>query len=204
MSAGHIGSLRWVLLLAFLSGVLACESPSAFARETHDGVQKQVEHPPESTVPLDNATATVAFSPDGECQALIVSAISGASRQIMVQAYGFTNKEILNALSNAHRRGVDVRIILDKSNETAQYSGATYVSNAGIPVWIDDKVAIAHNKVMIVDGTNIITGSFNFTASAQKRNAENVLYLQNVPQLAATYLADWNWRKGLSHPYQRR
>jgi phosphatidylserine/phosphatidylglycerophosphate/cardiolipin synthase-like enzyme len=54
-------------------------------------------------------------------------------------------------------------VILDKSQWTEKYSGATYLANHKIPVLIDDKHAIAHNKVMIIDDNTVITGSFNFT-----------------------------------------
>jgi phosphatidylserine/phosphatidylglycerophosphate/cardiolipin synthase-like enzyme len=82
---------------------------------------------------------------------------------------------ILSALKAAHARGVDVEVIVDKtsarqSKSGSRYSATTYLTNAGIPVWVDAKVAIAHNKVMVVDGAVVITGSFNFTAAAQKSN----------------------------------
>lgn len=80
-------------------------------------------------------------------------------------------------LADAKGRSVDVKVILDKANDKGKYSGATYVTNAGIPVWIDYKPAIAHNKVMVIDGTDVFTGSFNFTAAVRGHNAENVLLL---------------------------
>ena len=164
----------------------------------------QQGRPHETTVNLNGANATVAFSPDGQGQALIVHAIQEARHEILVQAYGFTNKAILKALVEAHKRGVTVKVILDKSNQSRRYSGATYVSNAGIPVWIDYRPAIAHNKVMIMDQRNVITGSFNFTKSAQTRNAENVLYIQNALSLAAAYVKNWEWRLSLSRVYVRK
>jgi hypothetical protein len=71
--------------------------------------------------------------------------------------------------------------VLDKSNETGKHSGATYLVNKGVPVWIDSKHAIAHNKVMIIDGANVITGSFNFTKAAEKSNAENLVIIAGRP-----------------------
>lgn len=211
----HARAIWRAIQVVLICLALSCGGQTSFARQHHRTlkqknsrvyreVREQLGHPTETTVPLDDATATVAFSPKGEGEALVVHAIRDARKEILVQAYGFTNKTILKALADARRRGIQVKVLLDKSNETARYSGATYVSNAGIPLWIDDTVAIAHNKVMIIDERNVITGSFNFTASAQRRNAENVLYLQNVPRLAAVYVADWNWRRGLSHPYERK
>jgi phosphatidylserine/phosphatidylglycerophosphate/cardiolipin synthase-like enzyme len=188
------------LLISVLCLSLAGLVAPAYAYRSND----QLGRPHETTVNLSGAKATVAFSPRGQGQALIVHAIDEAKHVILVQAYGFTNKAILKALVEAHKRGVVVKAILDKSNQSRRYSGATYVSNAGIPVWIDYRPAIAHNKVMIIDGRNVITGSFNFTKSAQTRNAENVLVIQNASGLAAVYMKDWEWRQKLSRVYVRK
>ena len=148
----------------------------------------------------------VCFTPGGKCTDLLVSEIDGAQHSILVQAYSFTSVPILSALKAAHARGVDVEVIVDKtsarqSKSGSRYSAATYLSNAGIPVWVDTKVAIAHNKVMIIDGETVITGSFNFTAAAQNHNAENLLVLDD-PALAAQYKANWERRRAVSMPYQ--
>ncbi len=154
-----------------------------------------------SRLTLNNVQAKVAFSPDGGGEQIIVEAINNARHQILVQAYGFSNETILVALAQAKQRGIDVRVILDKSNDRGKYSGASYVANAGIPVWIDFKPSIAHNKIMIIDSKEVITGSFNFTASAQHHNAENLLILDNAPELSAVYAKNWQWRFGESRQY---
>ena len=95
-------------------------------------------------------------------------------------------------------RGVNVRAIWDnKENDTGQYSGATYLLNHQVPTWTDGKHPIAHNKIMIVDGQTIITGSFNFTQQAEISNAENMLIITGKPKLAAAYEA--NFMAHLSH-----
>jgi phosphatidylserine/phosphatidylglycerophosphate/cardiolipin synthase-like enzyme len=109
------------------------------------------------------------------------------------------------ALKASQGRGVDVRVLLDKSSARvsksgSRYSAATYLTNAGIPVWVDVKPAIAHNKVMVIDGLRVITGSFNFTASAQSRNAENLLVIED-PVLAAAYRGNWERRRAVSVVY---
>jgi phosphatidylserine/phosphatidylglycerophosphate/cardiolipin synthase-like enzyme len=68
-----------------------------------------------------------------------------------------------------------VQVILDKSQRTEQYSSADFLPNQGVPTTVDANHAISHNKVMVIDGETVITGSFNFTKAAQERNAENVL-----------------------------
>ncbi len=146
--------------------------------------------------------AIVAFSPNGEATDVIVDAIRKARRQILVQAYSFSSKPILAALAQAKDRGVDVEVIADKSNDRGKYSGATYMKNHGVPVWIDDSVHIAHNKVMIFDGRSVLTGSFNFSAAAQKSNAENILLVEDSPELAEIYARDWKWRQSLSRKFE--
>ena len=148
-----------------------------------------------------NSNVVVAFSPNGDATKVVVDAIEQARSQILVQAYSFTSKPILSALAEAKNRGVDVRVIADKTNDKGKYSGATYMVNHGVPVWIDDSVNIAHNKVMIFDGRSVLTGSFNFSAAAQKDNAENVLLIKDSPDLAAQYIRNWRWRLGYSHQY---
>lgn len=141
-------------------------------------------------VELNCTDSYVAFSPRGEGQSLIVDRIGLAKKEILVQAYGFTNQRITEALIKAKQRGVDVQVLVDKSNETAKFSKVKDLLKAGITVLVDSKPAIAHNKVMIFDESAVITGSFNFTSAAQNKNAENVLLLENQ-ELAKVYKDYW-------------
>ena len=68
--------------------------------------------------------------------------------------FSFTSAPIAKALVDAHKRGVEVQVILDKSQRTEKYSSADFVQHAGIPIWIDAKHAIAHNKIMVIDGAD--------------------------------------------------
>ena len=126
-----------------------------------------------------------------------------AKSEILIQAYSFTSAPIAKALIDAHKRGIKIEAILDKSNVTANYSSATYISNNGIPVYIDAAHAIAHNKIMIIDRETVITGSFNFTKAAEEKNAENLLIIKSK-ELAKTYLENWIKHKGHSYEYKRR
>jgi phosphatidylserine/phosphatidylglycerophosphate/cardiolipin synthase-like enzyme len=144
--------------------------------------------------------AELCFTPGGDCTGMLVQAIGQAQKTIYVQAYSFTSAPIAKALADAERRGVHVEAILDKSQQTARYSGATYLAHAGIPVYIDAKHAIAHNKVMILDGSRVVTGSFNFTKAAQEKNAENLIIIDDAG-LAAKYMRNWQEHRGHSEPY---
>ena len=115
--------------------------------------------------------------PNGGCTDAIVRELDKAQSTVLVQAYSFTSYKIAKALLDAHKRGVKVEVILDKSQKSDQYSSADFLANSGMSVKIDSQHAIAHNKVMIIDGETVITGSFNFTKAAEENNAENLLVI---------------------------
>ena len=144
----------------------------------------------------------VYFSPNGEATKAIVKQLNTAQNTIFVQAYYLSSEPIARALLNAHKRRVKVEVILDKSQRTQKYSSATFLYNAGIPIHIDAKHAIAHNKVMIIDAETLITGSFNFTQKAQEKNAENLLVLRDR-KLALLYMKNWQEHAGHSELYIR-
>jgi phosphatidylserine/phosphatidylglycerophosphate/cardiolipin synthase-like enzyme len=150
-----------------------------------------------------SAETTVYFSPNGGATEAIVRELGSAQHSIMVQAYSFTSAPIAKALLDAHKRGVKILAALDKSNQTDKYSAATFLENAGIPVLIDAEHAIAHNKVIVIDDSTMLTGSFNFSKAAEEKNAENLLVLKKAPALAHAYMANINVHAAHSHPYQR-
>ena len=130
--------------------------------------------------------------------------MSAATTQVLVQTYSFTSAPIAKALVDAHKRGVQVVVVLDKSNETEKYSAATFLVHAGIQTLIDDQHAIAHNKVMVIDSATILTGSFNFTKAAEEKNAENLLVIKDAPDLVHAYAVNVQAHAAHSHPYTRR
>lgn len=152
---------------------------------------------------LNNTPTQVCFSPDGQCTESIVREISNAKSEILVQAYSFTSKEIASAIVRAHKRGIHVEIILDKSNRSKKYSAGDFTAHMGIPTYIDAAHAIAHNKIMIIDRETVITGSFNFTKAAEEKNAENLLIIKNK-ELAKIYLDNWERHKEHSEKYEGR
>jgi len=158
---------------------------------------------PASEVNLRNTPVQLYFSPRGECTRAITKEISAARSEILVQAYSFTSAPIAKSLLDAHKRGIKVTAILDKSQRKEKYTSATFLSNSGIRVLIDSAHAIAHNKIIIIDKETVITGSFNFTKAAEEKNAENLLIIRSR-ELAAKYIANWNEHRMHSEPYERR
>ena len=166
----------WFGLLLLLAG---CEPPDSIPR----GVQ-------------------VYFSPHGGTTDAVVGVLGQATNTVLVQAYSFTSAPIARALVDAKRRGLDVRVILDKSQRTEKYSEADFLQHEGIPTQIDAEHAIAHNKIMVIDSYLVLTGSFNFTKAAEENNAENLLVL-NDPALAKRYIDNWYVHERHCDPYNR-
>ncbi|WP_341757115.1 MULTISPECIES: phospholipase D family protein [unclassified Candidatus Tisiphia] len=136
----------------------------------------------------------VCFTPPSGCGSLIAQEISKAKDSIYIQAFGLTSQKIVDQLIKAKQNGVEIRVLLDRSNLHDRYSKMHELKRAGIDVSIDKVPGIAHNKIMIIDKSKVITGSFNFTNAADNRNAENVLLIENS-DIAETYLQSWLSRK---------
>ena len=139
-----------------------------------------------------NPSYSVCFTPPHkQCGHFISNHINQAKESIYVQAYGFTHTEIIDSLIEATKRGVKVEIILDSSNFSAKKLVLIEeLKKLGIKIHKAKVSGIAHNKIMIIDKKKVITGSFNFTESADKRNAENVLVIINK-RLANKYLENY-------------
>ena len=153
-----------------------------------------------TTIPnntITNSKWYVGFSPNGKCTEYVSNLILSAKKSVRMLAYSFTSEEISKALVDAGKKGIDVQIVLDRSDLTGKGSKIQYVYDSGVvKVYIDSKHAIAHNKVIIVDSNITELGSFNYTESAQKSNAENCIFLENT-DIAKEY--ETNWQLHMSH-----
>lgn len=163
-------------------------------------------HTPSGLAEEFQATGTidVYFSPDGGATSAIVKEINNAGSEILIQAYSFTSKPIAKALLDANKRKIRIEVVLDKSQLTEKYSSADFVAHAGIPTYIDAKHVIAHNKIMIIDRSTLITGSFNFTNAAEGKNAENMLIIKGNKPLVDRYMKNFYDHMGHSEMYVGR
>lgn len=179
---------------------LAALSASAFAFDP-----PYITHSP--PVLAASGTVQIAFSPEDDAGEIVVQAIRGAKKQVLVQAFSFTHRKIAEALIEAKRQGVDVQFIADKEQIQRMERGLVpQIAAGGVPTFIDDTHDSAHNKIMIMDaGTPqaaVITGSFNFTHAAQHKNAENLLLFRGNPQLTQAYLGNWQRHRAHSRPFE--
>ncbi|MCR3754806.1 MAG: hypothetical protein DMNBKLKJ_00253 [Candidatus Westeberhardia cardiocondylae] len=145
----------------------------------------------------NNKKIIVGFSPGNSAKEIILHAIKDAKFSIDIAAYSFTSKPITLALIDAKNRGVKIRIVADKKSNTNKYTAITYLNNHEIPIKLNDKYSIMHNKFMIFDNVSLQTGSFNYTKNAVSRNAENIIYLINYSNVVNKYIYEFNrlWRE---------
>jgi phosphatidylserine/phosphatidylglycerophosphate/cardiolipin synthase-like enzyme len=147
-----------------------------------------------------------AFTPGDRIDNLIIAAIAGAKREVLVNAYSFTQRSIARALVAARKRGVSVQVIADSQQAaTLPQNVLTELAKGGVDVWLDANYQAAHNKVIVVDAdtasATTITGSYNFTVAAQWHNAENVLILRDNRDVARAYRDNWLRLKAHATPW---
>jgi phosphatidylserine/phosphatidylglycerophosphate/cardiolipin synthase-like enzyme len=174
-------AFRWSAAgLALVLAVIGCDKPSA--------------DPKPAAVEDDVA---VYFSPETNCENLIANLVKRSGKSVWVQAYSFRSEVVAKALVSAKKRGVDVKVILD-SDKAEDKSKAKFLSHRGIATYIDDKHTKAHNKIILIDGETIITGSYNLTPEEeQDPKADNVLVITNHPKLMDKYSS--NFKEHLEH-----
>lgn len=149
----------------------------------------------------------VFFSPNGGARDAVLKELAHAKKEIDIAMYILTDRELSNALISAKGRGVNVRVILDgKSAEEIGYSKHHFLSERKIDVKLDnthksygDKYeGIMHNKFAIIDNEILITGSYNWTHSAEKLNDENLLIIKDAKEITGKFSDKFKelWNRG--------
>lgn len=130
----------------------------------------------------------VYFSPKGGCADAVLYWIGRANRSIHVLMFIFSLDSIADALISAHKRGVEIKVVFEKSQSYSQYAT---LKSAGIEVGNDTNwEGIMHNKIAIIDGSIVMTGSFNWTPTADRNNNENLIVLRSQ-QIASIYESEF-------------
>ena len=153
------------------------------------------------------ATVAVAFSPRDDVAGLIVRKIAQAKESVQMQAYLFTDRRIANALLAARKRGLEVEVIGDAAqNGNGGLPHLKALDRAGARVFLNSAYAAAHDKIVILDGAGsgaaVITGSYNFTAAAQAKNAENVVVISGNRALTDRFVANFAFHRNQSQPWR--
>ncbi|MGB9589462.1 MAG: phospholipase D-like domain-containing protein [Candidatus Hydrothermia bacterium] len=138
------------------------------------------------------------FAPEDGVSWHIISEISTAKKEIRFMVYSFTDKSIAELLVEKHGEGLPVEGILNKDQERDENSVWRMLAGAGIAVYFPKKKTL-HHKVIVIDSSVVITGSFNFTKSANTRNDENILIIHS-PEFARAYLEEYERVRSRSIP----
>lgn len=155
----------------------------AFGSRKQEGIAEQ-------PVRIGNARLTAYFSPKDRPAQYVVEAINQARSSIRFMTFSFTSEPIGTAMIEQHKAGVSVQGVFERQN--AEGVGAEYpiMRDAGMDVFEDGNCYIVHHKVIILDERIVITGSFNFTANADRSNDENMVIIDD-PALAQAYLEEY-------------
>jgi len=196
-------SKSFVILASMLFATSAMAAHGNYSRGAEGDIAPTIQVPAAGSL-------EVAFSPNESSEALVVKTINSAHKEIRVLAYSFTSVPVVEALLQAKKRGVDIKVVADeKSNVDEDKSGKaraglSALANAGVDVRVIHVYPIHHDKVIIVDADTVELGSFNYSAAAAHKNSENVLVNWHNPQLANVYLGHFARNYNQSQPYQTR
>jgi phosphatidylserine/phosphatidylglycerophosphate/cardiolipin synthase-like enzyme len=141
---------------------------------------------------LDGTLIETYFSPEDGTAARIVQLIRDAQESVYFLAFSFTSDEIAAAMIERAQAGVIVAGVFEQSQYRSN-TGTEYdnLRAAGLDVHLDGNRDNMHHKVIIIDEAVVITGSYNFSASAEERNDENTLIIHR-PDLADVYMTEFN------------
>ena len=142
-------------------------------------------------VKIDNTKIEVLFAPEDNLTLKIVNLIKSSKSSIRLMGFSFTEDLIAESLIAQHKKGVNVKVLMERRGSGTEYSEFVKLKIEGVSVKKDKKIYIMHHKVIIIDNKILITGSFNFSKNAQVKNDENILVIENK-KIALKYLKEFN------------
>ena len=145
---------------------------------------------PHPVISFGTRSVRYAFSPVDGINQQVVALLDAAKTQITFMAFSYTDPAIANAMVRAHKRGVSVRGVMEKQNVRGTGSVFEKLKDAQVDIVADGNCYIMHHKTMVIDENTVITGSYNFTKSAEKSNDENLIVITD-PIAVETYLNEY-------------
>jgi phosphatidylserine/phosphatidylglycerophosphate/cardiolipin synthase-like enzyme len=139
---------------------------------------------------------SVCFTPRDTCATHMVREVEAAKKTVLVQAYHLTSARLAKALVQTQKRGVEVRVMLDRRG-WGRSSVVDALAHSGVPIWVGSQ------QILIIDGETLVTGTFSAASTAQETSSENLLVLRSR-ELAMRYAANWEEHLGSSQRYQGR
>ena len=172
-----------------LSVPVGCTAAVAFFLVAADASGSHARHP----APADfSCPVAVRFSPHGGAEDAVASTLRRAHARVRAAIYGLTSPTIEAALEDRARAGVHVALKTDRAQSAGRDQSAILgrLREAGVIVEVSRARWLLHDKFAVVDGRWVISGSFNWTTGAERRNRENVLIF-DCPALASHFEAEW-------------
>ncbi|MEP6895635.1 MAG: phospholipase D-like domain-containing protein [Chloroflexota bacterium] len=147
---------------------------------------------PDQSIVLNGTPIQVVFtSEDHALETTIIPLVSTATTSIRFLAFSFTDYPLAKAMIDRAQQGVDVAGVMDKTQSGGTGAELKTLYCAGVPVRQDGNPQFMHNKIIIIDSRYVITGSLNFSTSAEESNDENVIIIDN-PDIAKLYIEDFD------------
>jgi phosphatidylserine/phosphatidylglycerophosphate/cardiolipin synthase-like enzyme len=184
---GRVYSLASTLTAVFVAGLIAgallmYSSATQQSRTTTVTTTLYTTYTTTATVAATEkvgAVEVVCFSGAERCDDLLAGLIRGAKDRIYVAIYSFTSDRLAEALIEARRRGVDVRVVMERREANGTDSEYPRPLGAGVEVRLDANPDLMHHKFMVIDGEIVVTGSYNWSAAAEERNDENLVVIRD-------------------------
>lgn len=150
---------------------------------------------------LDGTPLQILFSAEDDAVDSLIAILNDAQVSIRFLAFSFTDYPMAQAMIARAQAGVDVQGIFETFGSNSTRAELKTLWCAGLPVRQDGNSSFLHDKVIIVDNSIVVTGSLNFSSSADEENEENVVILDN-PEIAALYLQEYQklWDQAMSVP----
>jgi phosphatidylserine/phosphatidylglycerophosphate/cardiolipin synthase-like enzyme len=180
---GRVYSLAATLTAVFVAGLIAgallmYSSATQQSRTTTVTTTLYATHTTTATEKV-GAVEVVCFSRAERCDDLLTGLIRGSKDRIYVAIYSFTSDRLAEALIEARRRGVDVRVVMERREANVTGSEYPRLLGAGVDVRLDANPGLMHHKFMVIDGEIVVTGSYNWSAAAEERNDENLVVIRD-------------------------
>ncbi|MDY6311324.1 MAG: phospholipase D-like domain-containing protein [Cyanobacteriota bacterium] len=156
------------------------------------------------------AESNAYFTPSLECENNLIKRIDNAQKSIDAAIYAINNKDVIKALKRAHKRGVKIRILTDRLQAGQRTSKVKDIHEYGINIRVHSKNKIEHNKFAVFDFKEVLTGSYNWTEPASKKNSENCIFINRNKKAVReyhdrfNYLWQINTRKSSEKWFKRR
>jgi len=142
-------------------------------------------------VKLDDININVYFAPEDNVEKIIHGRIEKAEKSIKFMEFSFTSDDIGEIMIKKFKEGISVQGVFEKKGSGTEYSEYIKMKIENLPVKLDSNKDVMHHKVIIIDDYRVITGSFNLSKNANRRNDENIIIIDSR-ELAAEYIKEFN------------